>query len=263
MTKVDKQAATSAAPETAQAVVMPKTIHECMIAILRDMDAITKSRTAGTGGFKYNFRGIDQVYNTLNPLLCKYGVFMTAKVLSSKREERVNAETNKITAFTSLHMLYRFNAADGSFIETEAEGEGMDSGDKSSNKAMSVAHKYAILQAFCVPTEDIIDPDAEIPGPVAPRPGPALATSETKTAIAAAPGAADPRVKQASEWCEQAVELINEFDTAARVSSWWDRTKKERLAANDFAPDAYTKLRDVVGKRNKALAQPAIQQAAE
>jgi hypothetical protein len=37
----------------------------------------------------------------------------------------------------------------------------MDSGDKSSNKAMSVAHKYALLQAFCIPTKDIDDPDAE------------------------------------------------------------------------------------------------------
>ena len=30
----------------------------------------------------------------------------------------------------------------------------MDSGDKSCNKAMSAAQKYAFLQVFCIPTED-------------------------------------------------------------------------------------------------------------
>ena len=37
----------------------------------------------------------------------------------------------------------------------------MDSGDKSTNKAMAVAHKYALLQTFCIPTEEIKDPDHE------------------------------------------------------------------------------------------------------
>jgi hypothetical protein len=29
----------------------------------------------------------------------------------------------------------------------------MDSGDKSTNKAMSAAYKYACIQSFCIPTE--------------------------------------------------------------------------------------------------------------
>src|SRR5690606_6278200 len=62
-----------------------------------------------------------------------------------------------------------FHATDGSSVSTEVEGEGMDSGDKSSNKAMAVAHKYAILQAFCIPTEDMPDPDAEVHQPT-PKP---------------------------------------------------------------------------------------------
>lgn len=37
----------------------------------------------------------------------------------------------------------------------------MDSGDKATNKAMSIAYKYAAFQAFCIPTEDTaIDADA-------------------------------------------------------------------------------------------------------
>jgi hypothetical protein len=37
----------------------------------------------------------------------------------------------------------------------------MDSGDKASNKAMAIAFKYACFQVFCIPTEEIVDPDAE------------------------------------------------------------------------------------------------------
>ena len=40
-------------------------------------------------------------------------------------------------------------------------GEGMDSGDKASNKALAVAFKYACFQVFCIPTEEMKDPDAE------------------------------------------------------------------------------------------------------
>ncbi len=39
--------------------------------------------------------------------------------------------------------------------------EGMDSGDKASNKAMSAAHKYALLQVFCIPTEEPKDSENE------------------------------------------------------------------------------------------------------
>ena len=37
----------------------------------------------------------------------------------------------------------------------------MDSGDKATNKAMSIAFKYACFQVFCIPTEEMVDPDKE------------------------------------------------------------------------------------------------------
>ena len=58
--------------------------------------------------------------------------------------------------------MYRFVATDGSQVSCVVEGEGMDSGDKASNKAMAVAHKYALLQVLMIPTEEQKDPDAEV-----------------------------------------------------------------------------------------------------
>jgi hypothetical protein len=50
--------------------------------------------------------------------------------------------------------------SDGSSVTTVITGEAMDSGDKATNKAMSVALKYALLQMFLIPTDDMRDPDA-------------------------------------------------------------------------------------------------------
>mgnify|MGYP000196155837 CR=1 FL=1 len=62
--------------------------------------------------------------------------------------------------YTRLLVGYSFYAADGSSVRAVVAGEAMDSADKSTNKAMSAALKYALLQIFCVPTE-MDDADAE------------------------------------------------------------------------------------------------------
>lgn len=133
-------------------------IYSKMAAILAKVDAIGKEQKNVQQGFQY--RGIDDVYNALNPVLAEHGVFMTSEIVAKSREERTNNK-GTVLAFTCLRIRYTFWAEDGSHVWTEVEGEGMDSGDKSSNKAMAVAHKYALLQAFCIPTKDLDDPDAE------------------------------------------------------------------------------------------------------
>jgi hypothetical protein len=67
-----------------------------------------------------------------------------------------------------LHIAYTFYGAAGDSITSEVMGEGMDSGDKAANKAMAVAHKYAIMQLLSIPTEDAKDPERDSPE-VAPR----------------------------------------------------------------------------------------------
>ena len=37
----------------------------------------------------------------------------------------------------------------------------MDTGDKAINKAMAIAYKYLCFQLFCIPVEDMTDPDGE------------------------------------------------------------------------------------------------------
>lgn len=111
----------------------------------------------------YNFRGIDAVMNALHPAMVKNRIFVVPEVLEQQREERQSKNGKLIYSICKIK--YTFFADDGSNVSAIVIGEGMDSGDKATNKAMSVAFKYACFQVFCIPTEDIVDPDAETPLP--------------------------------------------------------------------------------------------------
>lgn len=141
-------------------------IYTRMASVMAEIGAIGKDSRNQQQGF--NYRSIDAVYNALSPLLAKHSIFTTPEVLDKTREERTN-KNGTVLAFTCLRMRYTFWAPDGTSVACVVEGEGMDSGDKSSNKAMAIAHKYALLQTFCIPTEDQKDPDAEV-HEVAPSP---------------------------------------------------------------------------------------------
>ncbi len=127
-----------------------------IIEVMRLITAIDKNRTNESQ--KYKFRGIDDVYNELHEHLAKVGLFTLPKVLSERTEDRTTRNGGALI-YRVLTIKYEFYAEDGSCVEAIVIGEGMDSGDKASNKAMSVAHKYAFVQAFSIPTKD--DKDAE------------------------------------------------------------------------------------------------------
>jgi hypothetical protein len=95
-------------------------------------------------------------------VLAEEKVFATSEILERIRDERVT-KAGGVNFYTSLRMKFTFYAEDGSFVESVTEGEAMDSGDKSTNKAMSVAYKYALMQIFCIPTED--EKDTEVASP--------------------------------------------------------------------------------------------------
>lgn len=137
---------------------MANEIYARIAAVLADADAIGKDRTNTQQGFK--FRGIDDVYNALHPILAKHQVFSTTEVLEDRTEERTT-KSGAALIYRILKVRFTFYTIDGSSVSEIVIGEGMDSGDKASNKAMAIAHKYALLQLLAIPTEDQKDPDAE------------------------------------------------------------------------------------------------------
>ena len=155
------------------------TIYQLIGKAIGKIGAIGKDKINSQQGFKY--RGIDQVYNALNPVMAELGIFFCPEVLDQKREERVTKNGSVLT-YTLLTMRFTVYAPDGSNVSMTVVGEGMDSGDKSSNKAMSVAMKYAMFQLFCIPTEELKDPDADVYQNILPRGAKPTAQTATQTA---------------------------------------------------------------------------------
>jgi hypothetical protein len=128
---------------------------------------ISKDRT-NTQGSGYKFRGIDDVYNAVAPLLATHGLCILPRMLTRICEER-QSRSGGALFYVTVEAEFDFVCAeDGSMHTVKTFGEAMDSGDKATNKAMSAAYKYAAFQAFAIPTEGDNDADAQT-HQVAPR----------------------------------------------------------------------------------------------
>jgi hypothetical protein len=121
-------------------------------------EGIGKDRKNEQQGYK--FRGIDDVYNALAPMLARHGLCILPRVTSREVVERTNAKGTALFYVTVGAEFDFVCAEDGSKHTVVTYGEAMDSGDKATNKAMSAAYKYACMQAFSIPTEGDNDADA-------------------------------------------------------------------------------------------------------
>lgn len=133
-------------------------IYGAIAKVMQDVGIVGKNDSNDYD--KYKYRGIDAVMNALNPAMVKNKVFVTPTVLDSQREERAG-KNGTTMMYTVLTVKYTFYTEDGSSVECVVIGEAMDRSDKSTNKAMSAAFKYACFQTFCIPTEEMHDTEEE------------------------------------------------------------------------------------------------------
>lgn len=138
-------------------------VYQAIASVMADIarDGIAKGRKNQQQG--YQFRGIDDVYNALSPVLARHSLCILPRVLNRATIER-STQKGGALFYTTVETEFDFvSAEDGSRHTIKTFGEAMDSADKSTNKAMSAAYKYACMQAFCIPTEGDNDADASTP----------------------------------------------------------------------------------------------------
>lgn len=122
---------------------------------------IAKARKNTQQGYK--FRGIDDVYNALAPLLSQHKLLILPQALE-RTTSTAQTKGGGTLYFVVLKVQFAFiSAVDGSSFAVVQYAEGMDSADKATNKASSAAYKYAVIQAFAIPVEGTPDADAETP----------------------------------------------------------------------------------------------------
>lgn len=142
----------------------PLTVWEAVAEITRSVDPIAKDRTA-TQGASYKYRGIDDVFAAVHPLLGEVGLLIfPGEVVESRFETRATGSGGTLNV-ARLRVRYTVVGPDGSWLPGEAWGEGGDSGDKATQKAHSQSYKSFVLQLFSIPTEDSSrdEPDATNP----------------------------------------------------------------------------------------------------
>lgn len=150
----------------------------------------------------FMFRGVDAVYDALAGPMAAHGLFSTPDVLTVERSERTTRNGGALFV-VYLTVKYTFwCSADGSSVSTTVAAEAMDSGDKATAKAMSVAHRTALLQLSTAPVNPS-EPDAD-PYEVAP-PDPQFAARREELRLTLV--ALDPEHRaHVLAWCKERYE---------------------------------------------------------
>lgn len=136
-------------------------VYKAIAQVAEKMSQVGISKANKNQQQGYKFRGIDDVYKALAPALVEAKLVILPRCIEREVVERQTAKGGAIF-YTTLKVEFDFvSAEDGTKHIITTYGEAMDSADKSTNKAMSAAYKYACFQAFCIPTEGDNDADAQ------------------------------------------------------------------------------------------------------
>ena len=133
-----------------------KKIYRALVNVadgLRQQGIAKGKKCAGGGNFAY--RGIDDVYAAVSPVLAANSVII--RPVTIERLEDVQAGKMRLVR---INVQYEaISAEDGSSVTFAGIGEGCDTSDKAAGKALSYAYKTAIFQLFAVPVAGQEDPD--------------------------------------------------------------------------------------------------------
>ena len=165
----------------AQTKIQASGVYAKIAAVQGELSKVGISKDRRNSQQGYQFRGIDDVYAALSPLLAAHGLVIIPRMKSRDVVERQTAKGGALFNVTVLAEFDFVSADDGSIHTASTYGEAMDSADKATNKAMSAAYKYAAFMTFAIPTDGDNDADAhtpEVSGKGAPNPKPDAITHD-------------------------------------------------------------------------------------
>jgi hypothetical protein len=138
-------------------------------AVMDSVRSIAKGDRGPREQGSYKYRSAEDVVNELGVAFREQALFLQSRVVSTEHTTHTTSGKEGRTTTWSRSMVtmeYTITSlVDGSTLVCQGAGSGLDQSDKDRNKAMTAAHKYALCQAFMIPTGDA-DPDSEAPSPV-------------------------------------------------------------------------------------------------
>lgn len=191
----------------------------------------------------FNFRGVDDVMNTLNPILSAHSVVVLPE-FSDRTVTQMATKSGGVMVNVAVRGTFTFVAEDGSSLKAATYGEASDTGDKATNKAMAAAYKYAMFQALCIPTEGDDDTDAD-----AAQPEPVRSAEVKAQTKAVAKPAKPAKTLETFGFVEDAMDALTLVTDQESLNEWSARVKASIVSQNWSEADS-ARLR--AGKTAKA-----------
>lgn len=156
MSEATAQAPTNTNPDAESGAEVhrePLNVYQMIGEVTRRLALVGISKSQQNEQQKYMFRGIDDVYNALAPMLPEIGLVIMPNAKTPDLQTRAG-KNNSTIVHVRLDVEYTFiSCDDGSTHTVTMPGEAMDYSDKATNKALSAAYKYLCFQTFCIPLE--------------------------------------------------------------------------------------------------------------
>lgn len=131
-------------------------VHVAWSRVMATVGAVGKDES-GTG-ISYKFRGVDTALNVFGPACRLHGVLvLPVDIEPSYRDTKTS--TGKSTRECTVKVTYRIIGPVGDHLVVQSAGEALDSGDKGTAQALSVALRTLLFHGGLVPTNDP-DPDS-------------------------------------------------------------------------------------------------------
>jgi hypothetical protein len=219
-TAIEAPATMAEGPTTHTQNQTEPSIYQLMALVMRDVRNVGKD--GFNKGLKYSFRGIDDFIGALAQPLRDHGVFMMTEILDFQVSVRGSMNA------THMRVAFHFHGPAGDKVTATTLGEAQDPADKASNKAMSAALKYALMQTFMIPVDEGSLDDGDRDHPVGHR-SPADAYME--------------RVQKPVVWNN--VTALQAMHVEAKADGL--------LGAQVHGPDGPTTLGDLIVARGTAL----------
>lgn len=132
-------------------------VHVAWSRVMGTVGSVSKDIQT-TDGPKFKYRGVDMALNFFGPACRLHGVLvLPVRVEASYRDTLTSQK--KPTRECTVVVAYRIYGPAGDYIEVQAAGESLDSGDKGTAKAQAVALRTLLYHGGLVPTGDQ-DPDS-------------------------------------------------------------------------------------------------------
>ena len=209
---------------------VPK-VYKSILSVAGELSksGISKDRKNQQQG--YMFRGIDDLYNELAPLLVKHNLIILPNHISRSVSERPNRTGDSLIFTAILETEFTFvSTEDGSTHTIKIFGEAMDNSDKATNKAMSVAYKYAMIQAFCIPiVGEENEADAHTPQVKAPIQAPKTSTPKQAVVQERKPFTEDLLQKLVTRFQSGDVEVLPKVYENYRITKEWEEKIEKAL----------------------------------